>query len=962
MKLFTYLIEGNHDLSLTSSIAFYQHIFQKYLSTAQRFLSFHASVLIALAFLFTGFSANAQTTHTTIKAGNFTDATVWASGSVPSNGTANHVVINHAVNFDVSEFWLGGQNGNSNTSRTLTINSGGSLKGSGKLIVRNNKSKIKNDGVIELTNNFSIGANDNDSAYFENNGTAYFSFSESLKNVSIQNNGTLTFKTNNNALVKSLVRNMVGKSITFVNYVHLNEGSVILNHGAITISNTNDAALNFNSGQLHNYGTVTIAGGTNMASGNSIDNLLYNYGGGVYRTSKVKTNNKSRIENAGDFYCTNDFENTGGGVVINHPCAYIEQSSNSNTFKSENSNTLLTNNGFILVKGNFLNTSQALLNGSGTLHIKGTSTNSDQAKIEGTLCIYDPSATSANILDKPTRNNATVEASVTRCASGAVPICDATGGYGSQVCKTTDPCFEFSYNGYVRNSNNTVTLSFSIKTNCDNALSNAAFQLPAKAKAGSPQNSNPSFNYTIENTTNNPFYAVKFEANPAEGYKNGASDTFTYTLTEAQFNSLTTIQVQAKAGQSVGTVTFDVGGCCTNQVAITGPATVCVNAPHTYSVPAVQGSTYAWTVPNGWVITAGQGTNEITVTPSSLAGEVKVKQGMSTCGTLMVNMAMAPAITTQPQAVLTHNMNSAATFNVVATGFGITYQWQVQNGSNGSWTNLTNTGIYSGVNTATLSLSKVTSSENNLNYRCLVSGCAQQVVSSVANLQVGLSMAVNLKVMLEGPYNVSTGLMNNTLNTAGLLPVSQPYNFGSYGYAGTETVPQNFFSQNPDIIDWVLVEIRTELDPRQLVSRKACLLRKDGFIVALDGVSKPDFLNVTAGNYFVVVIHRNHVPIISKKPVNLSALTPLYDFSIALDQASGIFPQKEMPTKKFALFAGDANGSGSVSTADWNECWIRDYLKTGYLLSDFNMDGVVNDVDYYTLWLKNNGKVTQVPR
>lgn len=58
--------------------------------------------------------------------------------------------------------------------------------------------------------------------------------------------------------------------------------------------------------------------------------------------------------------------------------------------------------------------------------------------------------------------------------------------------------------------------------------------------------------------------------------------------------------------------------------AITGPATACGFTPQTYTTTAVAGISYTWTVPSGWILTAGQGTNSITVTTSGSTGDVCV--------------------------------------------------------------------------------------------------------------------------------------------------------------------------------------------------------------------------------------------------------------------------------------------------------------------------------------------------
>lgn len=63
--------------------------------------------------------------------------------------------------------------------------------------------------------------------------------------------------------------------------------------------------------------------------------------------------------------------------------------------------------------------------------------------------------------------------------------------------------------------------------------------------------------YTVENTTNNPFYGIKFNYASGTEVKNSNYDEFKYTLTKAQATAMTSIQLEAKAGQDVGTATLD---------------------------------------------------------------------------------------------------------------------------------------------------------------------------------------------------------------------------------------------------------------------------------------------------------------------------------------------------------------------------------------------------------------------
>lgn len=122
-------------------------------------------------------------------------------------------------------------------------------------------------------------------------------------------------------------------------------------------------------------------------------------------------------------------------------------------------------------------------------------------------------------------------------------------------CTQTNECFAFTYKGFqVSLDGQKVTLSFSIKTNCNRDLSYAAFELPANGTATRTGSSKYKYTTTI---TNNPFRSIKYEGVGIDGYKNGVSDNFSYVMSKADFDKLTTIRVQAKAATTVGTVSFN---------------------------------------------------------------------------------------------------------------------------------------------------------------------------------------------------------------------------------------------------------------------------------------------------------------------------------------------------------------------------------------------------------------------
>ncbi len=122
---------------------------------------------------------------------------------------------------------------------------------------------------------------------------------------------------------------------------------------------------------------------------------------------------------------------------------------------------------------------------------------------------------------------------------------------------------------------------------------------------------------------------------------------------------------------------------------------------------------------------------------------------------------------------------------------------------------------------------------------------------------------LNVTVFLEGAYSGSGG-MNTNLNTSGYIPKNQPFNQSPWNFTGTEhadSIPSG-------VVDWVLVSLRSNTSSSSTVAERAGFLKSDGTIVDLDGTSSLAFV-VDEGYYFVVVEHRNHLPIMSANTVHV---------------------------------------------------------------------------------------------
>ena len=180
-------------------------------------------------------------------------------------------------------------------------------------------------------------------------------------------------------------------------------------------------------------------------------------------------------------------------------------------------------------------------------------------------------------------------------------------------------------------------------------------------------------------------------------------------------------------------------------------ASVCAGNNTSFSVTAAGTSlTYQWQVDagsgfsnitNGGIYNgANTSTLSITGVSATLEGyDYRVEVDNSTCASILsgsaeIDILALPAVSSNPTAS-TICESGNTTFTVSATGAGLAYQWQVDEGS--GFNDISNGGIYSGATTTTLSLSSVPAANNGYDYRCVVNGtCAPAATSTAANLRV----------------------------------------------------------------------------------------------------------------------------------------------------------------------------------------------------------------------------------
>ncbi len=174
------------------------------------------------------------------------------------------------------------------------------------------------------------------------------------------------------------------------------------------------------------------------------------------------------------------------------------------------------------------------------------------------------------------------------------------------------------------------------------------------------------------------------------------------------------------------------------------------------------------------------------------------------------------------------------------------------------------------------------------------------------------------KVFLQGAYNPSTGQMSTLLNSSGVLQnyaSSHPYSNSIFNHSGAESVGGGFFAAHPDIVDWVLVELRNSSSPSTIVASRAAFLRADGLIVETDGsTTRILFPGVPVGGYYVVVKHRNHLAIRSSQVIDFGSSSGHFDFTTSgynCYQNMGYFSSVHMGNA-WTMRGGNANLNNNV--------------------------------------------------
>jgi hypothetical protein len=217
--------------------------------------------------------------------------------------------------------------------------------------------------------------------------------------------------------------------------------------------------------------------------------------------------------------------------------------------------------------------------------------------------------------------------------------------------------------------------------------------------------------------------------------------------------------------------------------------------------------------------------------------------------------------------------------------------------------------------------------------------------------QTAATVTLSAKLFLQGPFDAEAHHMNTVLNDEGYLPATAPYAQDSRTLSGAMPAA---------ITDWLLLQLRSTATGAT-VSSKSVLLRNDGQVVDDDGSSEIVSIPTLEGEkeYYIVAKHRNHLGVMSNVPLGLNALiTASYDYSTGLDKYYGE-EAKEIEPGVFVLFAGDADGSGVINTADYFAVKPKVGFN-GHSMVDVDLSTIVNTADYFVI-KPNVGRMANIP-
>ena len=344
------------------------------------------------------------------------------------------------------------------------------------------------------------------------------------------------------------------------------------------------------------------------------------------------------------------------------------------------------------------------------------------------------------------------------------------------------------------NANNCTAATATVYNVTVNALPTVTLNGPASVCAGSTSNV-----YTTEAGMSGYTWTVSAGGTITAG-GTGTSNTVTVTWNTAGAQTVKVNYANANSCTAATATTYNVTVNALPVPVIAGPASACINSTGNSYTTASGMTGYTWTISAGGTITAGAGTNAITVTWNT-AGPQNVKVNFVNASNCTAATATVYNVTVNPLPVPTINGSAFAcvnsTSNTYSTETGMTgYTWTVSAGG------IITAGA--GTNTITVTWNTTGAQTVSVNY-VNANGCT-------ATAPVAKPITVNpLPVpTITGPNSACSGTSTVTYSTeAGMTNYNWTVTGGtivsgggtnaivvSWATAGTKTVSVNYVNAN----------------------------------------------------------------------------------------------------------------------------------------------------------------------
>lgn len=229
-------------------------------------------------------------------------------------------------------------------------------------------------------------------------------------------------------------------------------------------------------------------------------------------------------------------------------------------------------------------------------------------------------------------------------------------------------------------------------------------------------------------------------------------------------------------------------------------------------------------------------------------------------------------------------------------------------------------------------------------------------ITLIVNPSTTTSVAVKLKVLLQGCYQNASETMSTYLRNNNLLPNQHPFNTAPWWYNGSSSY-NNINDMPATAVDWVLIEARSATNNQIVIERQAAILLNNGSIISPYNANQAVTFSQLASNvsYYFVVRTRNHLPIMTQQPLLVPNSTALSLWT-ATNVMGGATQLMLFNNGKYGLVAGDFNADGAITVADFNN-YIDESAQMGdYLNSDCSLDGAVTVSDYNG-YLPNSSRI-----